>query len=540
MPDTPTESGLDRLPEAVAAPRRRWRLGVIWLVPLVAAVIGAGLAIHTILQRGPTVTISFATAEGLEAGKTKLKYKDVDIGVIKSVVLSEDLKRVIASAELVKDFSPHLVEDTRFWVVRPRISGGTVSGLSTLLSGSYIGVDSGQSKQARRHYVGLEQPPVVQLDTPGREFTLEADNVGVFQPGLPVYFRQLPVGQVSSYNLHPSGKGVSLKVFVNEPYTSFINANTRFWNASGIKFRLDANGVRMDTQSLASIAIGGIAFDNPPNADQPVGPAPATDQTRFVLFADRDEAMKNPETERMRMLMVFDESVRGLSVGAPVDFRGISLGEVSAIHLQVDPRNNKVLTPVVVTLYPERLRQRAGEANARTPQQRRDLIDALVRQGMRAQLRTGNLLTGQLYVALDYLPNAQRASMQWETDPPQMPTARGNLQQIQVALASIAGKLDRLPIEQIGGDLRQTLNSANALLQRLDGDIAPHLRDTTLEARQAIASANRLLAPGSGVQQDARETMRELTRAANALRVLADYLQRNPEALIRGKKEEAK
>lgn len=537
MPDTPRDSDVAELPEAVAVPRRRWRLQVIWLIPLVAALIGAWLAINAILERGPTVTVTFKTAEGLEAGKTKLKYKDVEIGVVKSITLSKDLSKVVATAELVKDFTPHLVDDTRFWIVRPRISGGTVSGLSTLLSGSYIGVDVGRSSTTRRDYTGLEVPPVVQLDMPGREFTLHSDNVGSFDAGVPVFFRQLPVGQVVSYNLEPNGKGVSIKVFINDPYTRFVNANTRFWNASGIKVRMDANGIRMDTQSLASIVVGGIAFDNPP-AENGSTAAPVSQKTSFMLYADREDAMKNPETETMKMVMVFEDSVRGLSVGAPVDFRGIGVGEVSAINLYVDPATRKIVMPVEVNLYPDRLRMRERAQQARGQEQRKELLDAMVAHGMRAQLRNGNLLTGQLYVAIDYMPNAPKAKMNWEAYPPQMPTSKGNLQEIQNALASIAGKLDKLPIEQIGTDVRTTLKTASALLQRLDVEVAPEMRGAVTDARKALDSANRMMAPGAGMQQDARETMREMTRAANAFRILADYLQRHPEALIRGKKED--
>lgn len=537
MPDTPKGDDVVEFPEAVAAPKSRWKLQIIWLIPLVAALIGGWLAVRAIMERGPTITISFKTAEGLEAGKTKLKYKDVDIGLVKSITLSEDLSKVVATAELVKDFKPHLVQDTRFWIVRPRISGGTVSGLSTLLSGTYISVDVGRSTQAVSHYAGLEVPPVVRMDTPGREYTLHADDVGSFDAGVPLFFRQVPAGQVVGYELAPSGRGVTVKVFVNEPYTKYVNDNTRFWNASGIKIKMDATGIRMDTQSLASIVIGGIAFDNPPvnGAVQH-----ASDKKEYILFPDRDQAMKNPETDVLKLAMIFDESVRGLTVGSPVDFRGITIGEVSAVNISVDPETRKVFMPVEVNVYPDRLRLRRREAvGPPTPEERKEQLDALVAQGMRGQLRSGNLLTGQLYIAMDYVPNAPKAKMNWASVPAEMPTARGNLQEIQNSLASVASKLDKIPLEQIGSDVRQTLKTASALLQRLDTEVAPELRATVGEARKALGSADRLMATsGEGLQQDARETMREVTRAANAFRILADYLERHPEALIRGKKGE--
>jgi paraquat-inducible protein B len=528
------------LPEAVLAPRSRWKLQIIWLIPIVAALIGGWLAISAILQRGPTIAISFKTAEGLEAGKTKLKYKDVDIGLVQSVTLSKDLSGVVATAELVKDFKPHLVQDTRFWVVRPRISGGTVSGLSTLLSGAYIGVDVGRSKAARSSYTGSETPPAVRLDTPGTEYIINADVGGSFEAGVPLFYRQIPAGQVVGYELNPDGQGLRVKVFVNAPYDRFVTANTRFWNASGIKLKVDANGIQLDTQSLASVIVGGIAFDNPPAASASAAStaaAAAAADASFLLFPDREEAMKNPETDVLKFVMVFDQSVRGLTLGAPVDFRGINIGEVNAIRLAVQERTGRALTPIEVKLYPQRLR-RLEINDERSPVDRRALMDAMVARGMRAQLRAGNLLTGQLYISLDYLSHPAKAAIDWSANPPELPTAGGNLQEIQALLASIANKVDKMPLEDIGNNLRNSLGSANSVLARLDREIAPEMRETLGDARKALASADRLLAPNQALQQDARATLREVQRAAGSLRVLADYLERHPEALLRGKSGE--
>jgi paraquat-inducible protein B len=536
MPETPPGPEVPGLPQAVPVATPRWKLQIIWLIPLVAALIGGALALRAIIGQGPTVTISFLNAEGLEAGKTRLKYKNVDIGLVKAVTLSKDLSRAVATAEVVKDFEPHLVEDTRFWVVRPRIAGGTITGLGTVLSGSYVGVDAGKSRQPRTAFIGLETAPIVTYDTPGHEYTIHADNVGSLDVGVPVFFRRIPVGQVAGLALDPDGKGVTVKVFINEPYTRYVNVNTRFWNAGGIRVKLDANGFKVDTQSLVSIAIGGIAFDNPDTDERAV---PAPDNTGFKLFPDREEAMKNPETEVLNWVLVFNESVRGLAIGAPVEFEGINIGEITAIKLDLDTVTGKAKIPVEVNIYPQRLRSRSRKyLAALPPARRRAFIDAMVAQGLRAQLRTANLLTNQLYIALDFFPNAPKARVDWEAVPPEMPTTKGNLQQIQNALGAVAAKLDRIPLDKIGSDLRQTLETANALLQRLDREVAPEARDTLAEARKALRSVDRLVAPDQPLQHDARETMREVARAAQALRVLADYLERHPESLVRGKKED--
>ena len=358
------EPGSPDFPEAVGKPRSRFRLQLVWLVPLVALLIGGWLAVQAILEKGPTITISFATGEGLEAGKTKIKFKDVDIGVVKSVVLSPDHKRVIATAELSKDATSMLVDDTRFWVVRPRISGGTVSGIGTLLSGSFIGMDIGTKTKIRRDFVGLEAPPVFASGVPGREFVLKSDSMGSLDVGSPVYYRRLQVGQVTSYELDADGTGVTMHVFVNAPYDKYVKSDTRFWQASGVDVSLDTSGVKVNTESLVSILIGGLAFQGAPDS---VEIAEADALTQFRLFADRAEAMKRHDRIVDTYVFNFKESVRGLTVGAPVDFRGIVVGEVTAIYTRYDPVKKEFSIPVEVQFYPERFTSRyeSGDKSGR-------------------------------------------------------------------------------------------------------------------------------------------------------------------------------
>lgn len=537
MPDTPPSPDLSTLPEAETAPRSRWRPQLVWLVPLVAALIGGWLAVKSILEQGPVIGIVFKNAEGLEAGKTKVKYKDVDIGLVTAVTLSKDLRQVVATAELVKDFQPHLVEDTRFWLVKPRISGGSVSGLGTVLSGSYIGVDVGKSSRAQKTFTALEVPPIVQLDTPGREFVLRSTDLGSLAMGSPVFFRRLQVGQVVGYQLDGNGRGVSLKIFVNAPYDRFVTDNTRFWNASGVDIKLGAGGIEVDTQSLASLLLGGVAFETP--EESTALPAAAPD-TRFELFADRTRAMRNPERDVLRMVLLFDESLRGLEVGAPVDFQGIALGEVSAIRVELEPDSQRIIMPVEVSLYPERLRLRSREKDRPrlSDEERKRFLEQLVASGLRAQLRSGNLLTGQLYVGLDFFPRAATARIDWDSDPPELPTTVGSLGELQASLQRVAGKLEKLPLEQIGADLRQTLQTTSRLLHRLDTQVAPEVVATLGEARKAVDTAQGMMAADEPLQQDTREAIRELGRTAKSLRALADYLERHPEALLWGKKED--
>ncbi|RKE36080.1 paraquat-inducible protein B [Paraburkholderia sp. BL23I1N1] len=524
-------------PTAVHEKRSKWRMQLVWLVPFVAVLIAGGLAAQSIMQRGPTITISFTTGEGIEAGKTKIKFKNVDIGVIKSLALSDDHKTVLASAEMSHIASSMLVDDTRFWVVRPRIAGGTVSGISTLISGSHIGMDIGTSQKVRRDFVGLESPPVLASGAPGREFVLKSGNIGSLDIGSPVFFRRLQVGQIVSYALDPDGAGMTVHVFINAPYDKYVTNDTRFWQASGVDVTLDTTGVKVNTESLVSVLIGGLAFENPPDA---TNTSEADAKRQFRLFGDRGDAMRRHDAIVDKYVLNFNDSVRGLSVGAPVDFRGIVIGEVSAISAHFDPVSKEFSIPVEVNIFPERLvpRENWQSSVGSKQSERKAFADYLISKGLRAQLRTASLLTGQLYIAIDFFPAAPKATVNWNNAIPQLPTVPGNLQGLQDAIASLVAKLNAIPFEGISKDLRKTMSDADALLNTINTDLAPDAKATLAAAREALTSANRAMQSDSPLQQGTTETMQELSRAAASVRSLADYLQRHPEALIRGKSED--
>lgn len=541
-----TEPTPSSLPTARVDTPRRFRIPLVWVIPLVAALIGVFLALHTWYQQGPDITIRFKTGEGLEAGKTRIKYKDVDVGQIDSVTLAEDGSYVIAGARLARSADHLLVDDTRFWMVSARVSGSAVSGLGTLLSGTYVGLDAGKSAEARREFTALDDAPVVSFDVPGRYFTLHAETLGSIGIGTPVYFRRMQAGQVTGYRLGEHGKRIEVRVFIKAPYDRFVTDDTRFWNAGGVDVKLGADGVQVNTESLTSILAGGLAFLTP--ADSPDEPAAA--ERAFRLFATREEAIRRQVDERQHYVLRFTESVRGLSVGAPVDFRGITIGEVIAIQPQLSPASAEISMQVEVSLQPGRLRTPGSKSHLPAGATSEDaafraFVDQLVAKGLRAQLRNGNLVTGQLYVALDFFPGAGAARPDWTASPPRLPTQRGSLDELQTTLMRIVGKLDKLPIEEIGTDTRKLLASlqrsvdqTEALLKRIDNLTDGEVRSTIVEARSAIADTRKLIASDAPLQQDLRASLQELGRAAQALRHLADTLDRHPEALLRGKPEE--
>jgi paraquat-inducible protein B len=548
----------DNLPQATVVPKKRTRISVIWIIPILAAVVAIGIAIHSILSEGPTITIVFKSAEGVEAGKTFVKYKDVNIGQVTAVELSDDYTKVTVTAKIAKHAEGLIVEDAKFWVVEPRVTLSGVSGLGTLLSGNYIGFEVGKSAKQQRKFTGLEVAPIITSDQPGRQFVLKADSLGSLGIGSPVYYHRLQAGQVIAYDLAGDGKTIEVKIFVNAPYDQYVNPGTRFWNASGVDVSVGAGGVEVRTQSLVALLAGGLAFDTLPFAPTA---EPAAADTVFTLYTDQATAMKQPEVIEKRYVLYFNEPLRGLSVGAPVTLLGLPAGAITAVGLDLDPATLSIRGRVEVIFFPERIIAHLSQKQAavseiivRSEQERHTFVQQMVeKRGLRGQLRSGSLITGQLYVALDYFPNAPKATIDWSQDPTELPVVPSLVPDLEAKITSIMAKLDKLPYEAIGDDLKkalvsldQMLKAADKAVNHLDAEVTPGLKTTLDGLHGTIAVADRVLkntdatlvgkdAPG---QQELRDALQEISRAARSLRILADYLERHPESLLRGKSKE--
>jgi len=514
----------DDIPDAVAEPKKgRWSL--VWLVPLIAILVGVGLVVRTVLERGPEIVVSFKTADGIEPGKTKVRYKNVEIGVVERVELAGDLENIKAMIRMSKSSKPLLVEDARFWVERPRVSGTNIEGLGTLLSGAYIGMDIGKSSRERMHFDGLERAPLVTFTDPGTHFQLYARQLGSLESGSQVYYRRVAVGQVTKYEMDKDGRGVGVEIFVKAPYDRFVNSATRFWEASGIDVELSAQGIRVDTQSLNTILSGGISFETRGDPDKAQAAEP---NARFRLFDTKADAMKMEDLEVVPMRLVFNESVRGLSVGAPVDFRGVEVGRVSSIGGYTDQKQGQIYMTVDVDLFPNRLR--AINVGSTVNKSVREGLDLLVAGGLRGQLRSGNLLSGQLLVSLDYFKGAPKAVMKWDSDPPIIPTIPGSLVRFEEQAADLMVSADKL------------LQSSNDLVKQLQALPLEKMSEDVRSAIQSLDSTlktvDRQLSDDSMVQQDLRDTLREVAKAAAEARTLLEYQARYPETLIKGKSKE--
>lgn len=538
----------NELPAAVPDPQSHKRVPYVWILPALVVLAGAFVAIQQKIAQGTSIEIGFRTADDLEPNKTKIRYKAVEIGEVTAIHVAKDRKQVIVTAKIHRDAGDYLVADTRFWVVRPRVTGGNVTGLGTLVSGAYIDVDVGHSSVKRRTYTGLEAP-VVTSGLPGRQIILHAEDIGSLTIGSTVFYRHIPAGEVVAYDLDPGGASVTIKVFINSPYDAYVTAATRFWQASGVDMSISSDGVRLHAESLASILEGGVAFQQ---AAGSTSTAPVAEDTSFRLFPDRDRAMQEPNASVQTFVMYFKGSLRGLSVGAAVDLRGITIGEVKKLSVQYERSAGVLRFPVEVDIFPQRI---LGEPRAHdhargaedadddgSDAANRRLVDSLVAHGMRAEIKSGNLLTGQKYVALDMYSGLASEHVNWNEQPAVFPTTSGVLDEIQDSVGSIAKKLDKVPFDQISArlistmaSLDQTLKSSDKLLRQVNDSIAPQVDATLKEAQEAMQNAKSALAPDAPLQTDLSATLLQLSRAAKSVSALVDYLERHPEALIRGK-----
>ncbi|MBK1644925.1 mammalian cell entry protein [Thiocapsa imhoffii] len=540
----------EELPQAVVG--RRSGFSLVWLIPLIALAIGVWLAAKTIAERGPVVKIELRNASGLQAGKTKVKFKDVEIGQVTSIDVSLDLQTVIVTAELKHGSEEYLTEGTEFWVERPRVTASGVSGLETLLSGAYIAIDPIRKGPEKRSFVALDEPPLFTTSEPGSRYLLRSPTLGSLNRGSPVYYRQIQVGQVAGYTLDPDGQGVSVDLFVFAPHDRLVSTSTRFWNASGFDVSLSADGIKMDTQSLISVLIGGVAFDNLETLEathEKPGP-----EHVFPLYRNREEAHEKIYLNKEHYLLFFDGSVRGLTIGAPVMLRGITVGQVLDIQLQLDLDALKFQIPVLIEVEPERINLRGD----RELLNERGIVEQLVAKGLRGQLKTGSLLTGQLYVELDIHDSEPPDRLTQVAGHLVLPTMPGSLEAITGKVTTVLDRLEAFPIEQIGKELTTTLSGVSeivnsqslrqsveeldrtlvevhALVARLNTDIAPELAMSLQQTSETLQGLRRMIEEGSPISVELRRALSEVTGAARSLRVLSDYLERHPEALLRGK-----
>lgn len=523
-------------------------LPIVWLLPLVALLVGGWLFYKTMSEKGPEIQIEFETAEGIEEGKTTIKFRNVTVGKIEDVGFSEDLRSVVLTATLESGTEPYLTENSRFWVVKPRIGAGGVSGLGTVFSGAYIAFEPHTDGKKQRTFVGLERPPIVPIDKAGTKYRLQARTLGSLSIGAPVYFREFDIGEVTDYTLADNYRYVDIGIFVEAPYDRYVREGTRFWNAGGISVAMDASGVKMEMESLVAVLSGGIAFDTSPEMlDTPV----AKKDHVFTLYKNRAESLEEPITEVITYALNFKGTVRGLKIGAPVEYRGIRLGTVKDIMWGADPEHAGVASPVVIIdIEPQRtLSYRDLDAAAKSEleleQDPRARIEALVERGLRARLQTGSLVTGALFVDFDIYPEAEPAKVTHGGLYPELPTVPTSLQSLVANINQILNKLEQADLQSTLTNVNKLVMSTNKLVSttnQLVSTLDRNAPDLVKEAHATLRSADRTLrtlestASSDGeIGNQLNDALREIAAAARSIRVMAEYLERHPEAMLKGK-----
>ncbi|MEM7706717.1 MAG: MlaD family protein [Pseudomonadota bacterium] len=527
---------------------------MVWLMPIVTLAVGGWLIVKTLTEQGPTATVSFRTAAGIEVGKTRVKYKSVDIGMVENVQFADDFGNIIANLRLNKGLDDFLRRNTRFWVVRPQLSVRGASGLETLLSGAYIEIDPGPGSR-QRHFVGLERQPLISAEDEGSRITLISDALGSVDTGSPIYYQGLLAGEVLGYDLASDAQSVYVHAFVRDPYNQLIRGNTRFWNVSGLDISLGADGLEVRTASVQSLLFGGIAFETP-NTTEPV-PENISDLV-FTLYPDFQAIAEGAYARRLRYVLYFDSSVRGLNAGAPVELKGIRVGSVHDVRLEFNADDTSFLIPVIIELEPDRI---VGQQNLE--QAPENILSTLVERGLRARLQTGSLLTGQLFVELNMYDEAPLDLRGDGKQPyPELPTIAGSFEAITATVDRFISQLDSIDLEAMAENLNGVLAGANSLINTdISGDVATDLQasirslrnvlkdldagnlDQTLSAAntalvqldEALELTSDVLTPSSPLQYNLTQLTAELEETARSIRNLMDLLQRQPSSLLFGK-----
>jgi paraquat-inducible protein B len=520
------------------------RLSLMWIVPIIAAAIVIGLGWRALVQRGPTITITFNAGEGIQSGLTKIRRKDVDLGTVESVKLTRDLSRVLVRARMLRSAAPYLNAHSQFWIIRPRVSAEGISGLATLVSGVYIEMNPGRGDPSRE-FTGLEQPPVLQPDVPGLSFTLHASQLSSLNRGSAIFYRGLSVGEILGYALNQQTQKVDVYAFVRAPYDRLIHPGTRFWNASGVDVSLGPQGVHIVASSWQQLLSGGVEFTTPSNAmDDAASPAGA----QFRLYDDKNSAETDPRGTPLLYRVDFTGALAGIEHGTPVELLGSQIGHVRNVQLEYDDRSHVLHTPVIVALDPTRVKVVNGPVRSPSElaQDFATHMEDWVKHGLRARLTSASFITGQQVVSLDMVPDAPPARLERVDSQLQIPSAPSvDVTQILQSLHRILRHIDRATA---GPELSHAMKELDRTLTHLDqitGEVEPQIQPLIASLRHSAAAAQRTLEQagnvlGSNAAQatDLPRLMQELTDAARSVKALADYLDRHPEALIRGKKEE--
>lgn len=518
---------------------------IIWFIPLLAMFVGGWMVYQQWLNQGVNITIAFDNAEGLEAGKTKVKSRNVDIGLLTDVRFSEDRNRIIANVEIDKAMSDFLREDSQFWIVKPRIGAKGISGIGTILSGAYIELFPGKSERFKTEFTGLENLPVTPPNTPGLRLKLLAQEGAGLSIGDPVIYRGFNVGRIEQYEFDAKERKAQYVVFINAPYDSLVTTNSFFWNSGGISLSNSAQGLKVDVGTLETIISGGVQFDVP--EDLSLG-EPVKEEHRFVLYKNEKEVAEKRQYEHFEYLLLVDESVRGLYKDAPVEYRGIRIGRVSKPYLTPKEaeklkvgfiKNNIEKIPVVIRIEPQRL---IGQSNKEEIEAFNELFKQNLKMGLTASIDIANLLTGSLFISLDF--NGSSNDKLEKLGPYiVIPSSKAGFAKIQQDIEGVLTKLNQLPLNELVTNTNNTINSADQTLKALQESIGQLNRILRRNSTQQLTgNLNRSLIemqktlkglqPNSSAYIEMEKTMQKLQQTLDDLQPMIKKVSNNPSTLI--------
>ncbi|NOR20632.1 MAG: MCE family protein [Xanthomonadales bacterium] len=528
----------------------------VWVIPIIAALVGGWMVFQNLPEENAKIEVTFKSAAGLEAGKTQVKVRDIVVGKVTDVDFSKDLGVVNVEMEFEGICPEHITDKTRFWVIKPRIGAGGVSGLDTLLSGAYIEADPGEGGEPATKFTGMEEPGNYQLGNPGTKYRLEASTLGSLSRGSPIKYRDVAVGQVTRYKLAEDSVAVDIEIFIRAPYDKLVKKDTRFWNISGLEVEAGAEGFKLEMASIATLISGGIAF----SAIDSSSGAQAEADSIFTLYKhEGQQAVAEEVAFYVPIKLYFENGVKGLDAGAPVEYKGLRLGTVEKVTAELSEDKTDMTTIAAVRIEPDRLPEESnnrGKSREFRTKLVHDFLEVLVNHGVRAQLKTGNLLTGKALIEFSKFPDAEPDPVRYVNGLaifPTMPESLANIAEkvdgITTKINQILAKIDAIPITEIGNNLATTTAKINKipmeeignnmadLTAKLEaiptGKIGKDLADTMESLQGLIDSLNAAKGGVLGVQT--RRALAEITRAATALRGMAEYLERHPEALLKGK-----
>jgi paraquat-inducible protein B len=521
------------------------RVSPIWIVPIVALLIGLWLIYDNYTRVGKQITLSMTNAEGIEAGKTKIKVHSVDIGQVEQVTLSDDLTHIEVLARITPKAQPMLVKDTQLWVVKPRIGLEGISGLNTVISGSYIQLQPGKELEETDHFTVLDQPPISLNGAKGVHVNLEGKVGNALRVGDPVTYQGLRVGRVVSATFDPKQRKMQHELFIEHPYDVLVTENSRFWTAVGIDVKLDAEGFKANIPTVESLIAGGVSFGHPD--DTPMG-QPVRSATKFELFANEEAARQQTYAQYIEYVLLVDDTVRGLTKGAPVEFRGLRIGTVMNVPWKFNSPERKkdfrYAIPVLIHLEPGRLADN-GQANLEEWKTR---IGHMLERGLHATLKSGNLLTGSVYVDLNVGQKGHKPYKRERFEGlPVLPTSATSLAQIEQKLSDLLDKLNHLNVEPVLSGLDKNLQQSeitmkeiralsvqvNQFISQPDLQQMPANLNKTMQEVQATLKG---LSPDSPAYQELTSTLQRLDKALRDIQPLARTLNEEPSAVLFGRK----